>query len=63
MLKIEMSKLDVLFRRYKDLPASQVTMPIQINLPALVMAAQQTPTGIVDTQDLLQEISKVKFQL
>lgn len=63
MLKIEMSKLDVLFRRYKDLPASQVTMPIQINLPALVMAAQQNPTGIVDTQDLLQEISKVKFQL
>lgn len=39
MLKIEMSKLDILFRKYKELPPAPGSAPIQVNLPALILAA------------------------
>lgn len=56
LLKVELQKLDHLFRKYKESVSVESPPQIQLNLPSLAYLAQQSESGEIDTDTLLLEI-------
>ena len=56
ILKVELQKLDYLFKKYKECVSPENAPQIQLNIPTLAMMAQQSEDGIIDTDSLLLEI-------
>ena len=63
ILKVELTKLEQLYKKYKETIPKEATTQIQLNLSSLASMARSSENGIVDTEDLLLEIQKVKSQL
>ena len=63
ILKVELTKLEQLYKKYKETIPKEATTQIQLNLSSLASMARSSENGIVDTEDLSLEIQKVKSQL